>query len=76
MWQFARNNLVPGETISQTTGPSSPSSAAVESSSVTMGYVARSGGVCLDEFFADSLLFSGSNHTTAPAEFQQRVRLT
>jgi UDP-N-acetylmuramoyl-L-alanyl-D-glutamate--2,6-diaminopimelate ligase len=41
-----------------------------------MGDLDRSGGVCLDEFFAESLLFSGSNHTTAPSEFQERVVAT
>jgi UDP-N-acetylmuramoyl-L-alanyl-D-glutamate--2,6-diaminopimelate ligase len=76
MWQFAQNNSVPGGSLSQTTGPSSSSSPPVQSSSVAMGDFARSGGLCLDEFFAESLLFSGSNHTTAPAESQGRVVAT
>lgn len=80
MWQFEQNNADFSENSSKILEPLKPCSASGLqpdlSAPVMMETSVRSGGVCLDEFFSESLLFSGSNHTTNLSKSQRKVMAT
>jgi len=73
MWQFGQNNFDVGGSLSQAAGRSPSDSQPAPAAAGSMGSSVQPAGVCLDEFFADTLLFSGSNHTTAPEDSQGKV---
>ena len=80
MWQFDQNNPSPSDNSSSLTEPqksgSGLGSQLGKNASTILDESVSLGGVCLDEFFSESLLFSGSNHTTGLSDSKSKVVAT
>jgi len=76
MWQFAQNHSGSIGSLSQSKDPGPSDSQADSSAMIVLGDSPRTGGVCLDEFFEEALLFSGSNHTMEPTESRRGIVAT